>query len=100
MIFHIVIYSDYDCYYDIKGVFTDKSKAEKCKEYEEKYISDMDSYGRSIEIIETECSDTVDFDAKILELEEKKRQKQKAREDKIKEIDLAEFNRIKEKYNL
>lgn len=98
--FYIVIYSDYDCYYDIRGVFTDESKAKKCKEYEEKRIGDMDSYGRSIEIIETECSDNVDFNAKILELEEKERQKQQAKEDAIKEADLAEFNRIKKKYNL
>lgn len=102
--FYIVIYSDWDCDYNIKGVFTDKNIAEKCKEYELKFVDINDKkygeYGRYVKIIDMECSDNVDFGAKILELEENKRKEKQAKEDAIKEADLAEFNRIKEKYGL
>ena len=99
MKFYIVIYSDYDVYYDIRGVFTNKSKAERCKEYELKCIGKKE-YGEEVEIICAECSDDEDFDAKIFGLEEKERQKRQRIEDEIKAADIAEFNRIKEKYNL
>lgn len=95
---YVVNYSDYDTYH-IMGVFADKSKAEKCKEYELKKICKR-TYGEQVEIVECDYSDDVDFDAKIAELEEDERQERKAKEDAIKEADLAEFNRIKEKYNL
>ena len=99
MNFYIVIYGDYDIPYNIKGVFTDKSKAEKCKEYELKRIGKKE-YGETVEIVVTKCSDDEDFDAKIFELEEKKRQKWQKTEDEIKAFEMSEFNRIKEKYNL
>lgn len=96
---YIVIYSDYDCDYDIRGIFTDESKAEKCKEYELRRIGQR-GYGERIDIIHTKLSDDVDFSAKLTELEERKRQEQQKIEAEIKAADLAEFNRIKEKYNL
>lgn len=99
MNFYIVIYSDYDIPYNIKGVFTDKSKAEKCKEYELKRIGKKE-YGETVEIVVTKCSDDEDFGAKISELEEKERQKWQKIEDEIKAFEMSEFNRIKEKYNL
>jgi uncharacterized protein YutD len=101
---YIVEYWDWDDVTEIKGVFTDKHKADKCLEYERMLIDIDDKeygdYGRSAKIFETETSDDVDFDAKIKELEENERKKQQAKEDAIKESDLAEFNRIKEKYGL
>lgn len=101
---YIVEYWDWSDVTKIKGVFTDKHKAEKCLEYERMLIDIDDKeygdYGRSAKIFETETSDDVDFDAKIKELEENERKKQQAKEDAIKESDLAEFNRIKEKYGL
>ena len=101
---YIVKYHDWYDATKIKGVFTDKHKADKCLEYERMLIDIDDKeygdYGRSAKIFETETSDDVDFDLKIKELEEKERQKQQAEEDAIKEADLVEFNRIKEKYGL
>ena len=101
---YVVIYGDYDCDYDIRGVFTDEAKAERCKEYELKTVDILNkkhgTYGRSVEIVDMECSDNVDFNAKIIELEENERREKQEKEDAIKEADLAEFNRIKEKYGL
>lgn len=101
---YIVEYWDWSDITEIKGVFTEKHKADKCLEYERMLIDIDDkeygNFGRCVKIFETECSDNVDFDAKINELEENERQKQQAKEDAIKESDLAEFNRIKEKYGL
>lgn len=101
---YIVKYWDWDEATIIKGVFTDEQKAKKCLEYEKMIININDKeyggYGRYVEIIEAECSDNIDFDVKISELEESERKKQQAKEDAIKESDLAEFNRIKEKYGL
>ena len=102
--FYIIIYDDYyDCQ-TIKGVFTSKSKAEKCKTYELKLVDIQDKkygkFGRSVEMLEVECSDHIDFDAKILELEEQELKKQRDKEEAIKQKDLEEFNRIKEKYRL
>lgn len=71
MKFYVVIYSDYDINYEIRGIFTDESKAEKCKEYELKRIGEI-TYGESVHIVISECSDNEDFDSKFLELEEKK----------------------------
>lgn len=101
---YIVEYWDYSDITEIKGVFTDKHKAEKCLEYERMLI-DIDNkeygdFGRYAKIFETESYDDVDFNAKIKELEENERQKKQAEEDAIKEADLVEFNRIKEKYGL
>ena len=103
---YIIIYSDYDCSYQVLHVFTDEEKAKKCKEYELKKIaleqefSNYGDYGERIDIIEKECSDELDFDFLISELEKLKGKKQQAIDDEIKAKDLAEFNRIKEKYNL
>ena len=101
---YIVEYWDWEDITIIKGVFTDKHKAEKCLEYERMLINidnkEYGEFGRSAKIFETETSDDVDFDLKIKELEENERQKQQAKEDAIKEVDMAEFNRIKEKYGL
>lgn len=101
---YIVEYWDWSDVTKIKGVFTDEQKAKKCLEYEQMLI-DIDNkecgdFGRYVKIIETECSDDIDFDVKINKLEENERKKQQAEEDAIKESDLAEFNRIKEKYGL
>ena len=101
---YIVEYWDWEYTTEIKGVFTDKHKAEKCLEYERMLI-DIDNkeygdYGRNAKIFETETSDDVDFNAKINELNENERKKQQAKEDATKEADLVEFNRIKEKYGL
>lgn len=101
---YIVDYWDWSDVTEIKGVFTDKYKADKCLGYERMLI-DIDNkeygdFGRSARIFETETSDNVDFNAKIKELKESERQKQQAEEDAIKEADLMEFNRIKEKYGL
>lgn len=102
--FYIIIYDDYyDCP-KIKGVFTSKSKAEKCKTYELKRVDIQDKkdggYGRIVKMLEVECSDHIDFDKKILELEEQELKKQRAKEEAIKKKDLEEFNRIKAKYGL
>lgn len=101
---YIVQYWDYNDETKIKGVFTDKSKAEKCLEYEKILIAINDKkygeYGRHAYLTEMECSDDVDFDAKILELEEQERKEQQSKENAIKEKDLVEYNRIKEKYGL
>ena len=99
MKFYVVIYSDYDIDYEIRGIFTDESKAEKCKEYELKRIGEI-TYGERIEIVIAKCSDEEDFDVKISELDEIKRKEQQRIEDEIKAMDMAEFKRIKEKYNL
>lgn len=99
---YIVTYNDYEQSNEIRGVFTDKTKAEKCKEYELKLASYCNEkygdYGRNIKIVEFDCSDDIDFDAKITELEELKRQERQTKEEAIKQKDLEEFNRIKEKY--
>lgn len=101
---YIVDYWDWSDVTEIKGVFTDKHKADKCLEYERMLIDIADKeygdFGRSARIFETETSDNIDFNAKIKELKENERQKQQAEEDAIKEADLVEFNRIKEKYGL
>ena len=98
--FYVVTYNDYDINY-IVGVFTNKFQAEKCKEYELKLIEiKNDNYGEVVEITELECSDDIDYAAKILELEEQELQKERAKEESIKQKDLEEFNRIKEKYGL
>lgn len=96
--FYIVVYSNYDCPYDIVGIFTDKLNAEKCQEYYERLTAKND-YGDVVEIVEMLCDD-VDYNAKIFELEEKEQQEKQAKEDAIKRTDLEEFNRIKEKYGL
>jgi hypothetical protein len=101
---YIVEYWDWSDVTEIKGVFTDKHKADKCLEYEQMLIDisqkEYGNHGENTWIEETEISDDVDFDAKIKELEENERKKQQAQEDAIKEADLVEFNRIKEKYGL
>ena len=101
---YIVEYWDYEDYTRIKGVFMHKENAEKCLEYEQKLINIMDKeygdYGRRLDLTEMETSDGVDFYEKIKELEKNERKKQQAEENKIREADLAEFKRIKEKYGL
>ena len=101
---YIVQYWDWHDATKIKGVFTDELKAEKCLEYEKMLVTIKDKkygdYGRNVWLDEIECSDDIDFDAKILELEEQERKEQQAKETAIKEKDLAEYNRIKEKYRL
>ena len=83
MTIYIVSYGDYDTD-EIRGVFTDKNVAEKCYKYEQMLVdiedAKDDGYGRVVGLEEFELSDDVDFDAKI--------------------ADLVEFNRIKEKYGL
>lgn len=102
--FYVVVCGDYEIHNDIRGVFTDISKAEKCKEYElkKKEICDKEygDYGRYVKIIERKCSDNTDFDSLIEELEDLEKKKKQAIDDLVKAKDLAEFNRIKEKYNL
>ena len=104
MTLYIVQYCDYDDVTKIKGVFTDESNAEKCLKYEEICIAinnkKYGSYGRHVWLDERASSDDVDYDAMINELEENERKEQQAKEDAIKAADLAEFNRIKEKYGL
>ena len=104
MTLYIVQYCDYEDITKIKGVFTDDLKAEKCLKYE-KMLAAIDDkkygkYGRHVWLDEIECSDDVDFDAKIRELEEQERKEQQEKEDAIKAAELEEFNRIKEKYGL
>lgn len=99
---YIVIYTNWDCHYRILGVFTDEKKALKCFDYEKK-VSNLNhdySNGGMVKIEKVECSDDIDFEAKIFELEETERQKKIAGEEAIKQKDLIEFNRIKEKYGL
>ena len=97
MKYYVVVYEDYD-YYNIKGVFTNKENAEKCKKYEEKISS---KYGGNVDIVEIEnLDDGMDYDKKLLELEKEEHIEGQKRLDKIKENDLAEYNRIKEKYGL
>ena len=99
---YIVQYRDWNDETKIKGVFIDESNSEKCLEYEKMLIAIKDKkygeYGRNVWLDEIECSDDVDFDDKILELEEQERKEQQVKEDAIKEKDLSEFIRIKEKY--
>lgn len=97
--FYIVVYGNYDCPYDIVGIFTDKLNAEKCQEYYE-ILTAKNDYGDVVEIVEIRCGDDIDYNAKIFELEEKERREKQAKEDAIKQADLEEFNRIKEKYGL
>ena len=101
---YIVQYWDWNEDTKIKGIFTDELKAEKCLEYEKMLVAIEDKkygkHGRNVWLDEIECSDDVDFDVKILELEEQERKEQQAKEDAIKAAELEEFNRIKEKYGL
>ena len=103
---YIIIYSDYHCSYQVLHVFTNEEKAKKCKEYELKKITleqefgDYGDYGKRIDIIEKNCSDELDFDFLITELDKLNKRKRQAIDDEIKAKDLSEFNRIKEKYNL
>lgn len=103
---YIITYSDYDCGCQVLHVFTNEEKAKKCKEYQLKKIileqefGDHRDYGERIDLIEKNCSDELDFDFLISELNKLKKKKQQAIDDEIKAKDLAEFNRIKEKYNL
>ena len=99
MKFYIVIYSDYDCYYDIRGVFTNELKANRCKEYELERIGNG-GYGEKVEIVVAKCSDYEDFDVKIAKLQEERRVKQQKVDDEIKATEIALYNQIKEKYNL
>ena len=100
MTMYVVIYSDYDSNY-IEGIFTDKDKAEKCKEYHLKLIENRGyNNGENIDLEEIETSDDIDYNSKILELEQQKIKKKKEQEELVKKNDLEEFNRIKEKYGL
>ena len=103
MTIYIVSYGDYDGE-EVRGVFTNKSVAEKCYKYEQMLVdidrADGYDYGRGVAFDEYELSDDVDFDAKIAELLENERKKVQEKENAIKEADLVEFNRIKEKYGL
>lgn len=101
---YIITYRDYDCDNDIKGVFVNEEKAEKCLKYNAMVV-DIDNkkygtYGRGLKLNTFECSDNIDFDAKIKELEKQQRKEEQIKYDEIKEKDLKEFERIKEKYGL
>lgn len=96
---YIVIYGDYDCPYDVVGVFANEKNAEKCLEYYKKLTAN-NHYGNTVEIVKMSYEDDTDYNAKIFELEENKRREKQAKEDAIKQKDLEEFNRIKEKYGL
>lgn len=97
---YIVNYRDYDsdC---IEGVFTNKTNAEKCKEYHLKLIEIRDcDNGDTIELDEIETSDDIDYNAKILELEEQQTMKNREKEETLKQKEIEEYNRIKERYRL
>lgn len=101
---YLVIYSDYDRPYEIKGVFRNIDNARKCEEYEQMLVDktnkERGAYGRYIEFIELDCCDHLDFDAKISYFKEQEILEQQAKENAIRDDDMKEFYRIKDKYGL
>lgn len=99
---YLVVYSNWECPYKILGAFTNERNALKCFEYEKKKNKPINTFidDGLIKLEKVGCFDDVDFEAKLLELEEEERQKRLAVEEKIKQKDLEEFYRIKEKYDL
>jgi hypothetical protein len=71
-------------------------------EYEKKKNKPINTFidDGTIKIEKARRSDDIDFDAKIFELAVEENQKRLAEEEKIKQRDLEEFYRIKEKYSL
>lgn len=99
---YLVVYSSWECPYRILGAFTDEEKASKCLEYEKKKNKPINTFVNdgTIKIEKVRCSDDIDFDAKLFELIVEENKKRLAEEEKIKQRDLEEFYRIKEKYGL
>lgn len=100
----LVLYGDWEYECQIKGVFTDKAKAEMCEKYCQKVIDEEirehGPFGQHVAVRTFDVMDDVDFESMIRELEEQERKRQQAIEDDIREADMAEFYRIKAKYGL
>lgn len=98
---YLVNYYNYD-YTESRHIFRegDEENAKWCKKfYEEKIKSEGRRNGEGVEIIElsTETRNFKDiYDKHIAKMEEKRRKK----EEQKKQEEIAEYNRIKEKYNL
>jgi hypothetical protein len=99
---YLVVYSNWESSYRILGAFTDEKNALKCFEYEKKKNKPVNTFINdvSIKFEKVNCSDDIDFDAKLFELIVEENKKRLAEEEKIKQRDLEEFYRIKEKYGL
>ena len=90
---------NYD-YVESRHIFRDEENAEWCEKfYKEKIKSEGNECGEGVEVIPLTI-DTRNFkdiyDKHIAKMEEKKRKQ----EEKKKQQEIAEYNRIKEKYNL
>ena len=94
---YVVIRENYD-FFEIKGCFTKEEKAKKCEEYYN--LVKRNSNGERVILEEVECLDDVDFEAKIREYHEEKLKEKLAEEEAVKQSEIAEYNRIKEKYGL
>lgn len=95
----IVTYSDYDCY-EILGYTNSKSQAEKCRDYKMLLLSNEKPYGQHVDIKSIANLDESNFDELTREYYEREAQKRKAEEDAIREKELAELNRLREKYGI
>lgn len=105
---YVAVYSDYDCNGYVIGAFRNNTDAEQFKElyleelkYSDRY-SEFGEYGERVEIEQVEIFDIFSIANRIENLKQKKKEVSKQREEfnKTKEEDLAEYNRIKEKYGL
>ena len=103
MTIYIVESWDYESNH-IEGVFMDESVARKCLGYHLLFIEIKNKhdggYGRDARLQIFDTSDHVDFDEKLAVLLESERLKEQQKYETIKQKDLEEYNRIKEKYGL
>ena len=102
---YVAVYSDYDCSGYVVGAFTNNEDAESFKnlyleeiKYSDRY-DEIGDYGERVKIEHIEILDSSYISRRLEKLKQRKKEKRNQRE-KIKEKDLAEFNRIKKKYNL
>lgn len=96
---YIVAYEDYDGS-DSVGYFLDKSKAEECRTYlNQTRPSEYNNTGDTWYVCEYNLEET-DYASLNKEIEEQERIEFETRLDRKKQKELAEFARLKEKYNL
>lgn len=95
----IVIYSDYDERYDVKGFTSDYKVAEKCKEFYDYKTKNID-YGHSVEIVEVEDLGNYDFDAMIRLLKSEELAKKEMEKEKIKKEELELIEKLRKKYGV
>ncbi len=97
MSIYIVRFSDYDNAFSV-GYFTNEEDAKKCMEYHMRTEpSDYEYMCDAYSLEEYELDDT-DYAELLKALDEEEKEKQRKKEEKVRNKELAELARLKAKY--